>query len=375
MPGYLRPPLELGIVATHPPTQCGLATFAYALEQALERQGHHVHTVAVDAAEGESLHPLAGVLTPGSHASMRRTAAVLSKCDVALIQHEFGIFGGPDGDEIVEVTRDVDSPIIVTLHTVPLEASVHRASILVSLCEVADRVVVMSNAARERLVGTYAPIDAERVVVIPHGAVRVTEDPGIAHLSEVLTWGLIGPGKGIEHVIRAIGLLHQLGVDVRYTIAGSTHPKVKAKEGERYRDMLRDLAHELNVEHLVTFDEQYRDVEELTRFISTAGVVVLPYDSHEQITSGVLTDSLAAGCAVIATEFPHAVELLGDGAGLLVPHADPQSLAVAMRTVTSEPRLVAQLRARARELSASFDWDVVAEQYVELARDCVLAHA
>ncbi|MDP1878698.1 MAG: glycosyltransferase [Actinomycetota bacterium] len=370
------PALSIGILSTYPPMVCGLATFSAALERALLALGHHLQIVRVE--DGTTKAPVhdsaAGVLVNGSASSVRRTAAVLSSCDVAIVQHEYGIFGGPDGDEVLEVIRGIDAPVIVVLHTVPQHASIHQAEILVDLCRLANRVVVMSSSARQRLLETYAPIDGSMVVTIPHGAALAAHvRTGAWHRAnpqaELLTWGLLGPGKGIEHVIQAVGLLAGLGHPVRYTIAGATHPKVAAREGHHYRDLLAARADALGVSNLVTFDDSYRDVEDLTEFIAAATIVVLPYDSVEQVTSGVLVDSIAAGRPVIATRFPHAIEMLSHGAGLLVPQQDPTSLAVAIQTATSDPALLGTMEVKARELAPMLSWSAVAAQY---AAECQL---
>ncbi len=375
-------PLTIGMLSTYPPTQCGLATFSSALERALLELGHDVRMVRVDDSPPAppTGRPVAGVLVSDSPASARRSAAILSKCDVAVIQHEYGIYGGRDGEDVMDVIRDIATPTIAVLHTVPQSASVHQAELLVDLCAAADRVIVMSESARDRLVATYFPIDETKVVTIQHGAALAAHvlggtRPAPNPRAQLLTWGLIGPGKGIEHVIDALGLLHGLGQSVTFTIAGATHPKVLAREGNHYRNDLRARAEKLGVGHLVTFDDAYRDVQELTEFIAAAGTIVLPYDTVEQVTSGVLVDSIAAGQAVIATRFPHAEEVLSAGAGILVPHRDPKSLAVAIRTVTTEPALLDGMRAEARALAPTLSWDAVASEYVTEAEGLLTSAA
>lgn len=371
-------PLTIGMLSTYPPTLCGLATFSSALARALTRQSHHVDVVRVDDSGTLDLGPR--VLRNGSAASVRRAAETLSGCDIAIIQHEYGIYGGADGDEVLEVMRAVSVPIVTVLHTVPQQASGHQTDILIELCKLSDLVVVMSESAQDRLVHTYYPVDERKVVTIPHGAelarhVLEGAATGVSRRPRFLTWGLIGPGKGIEHVIDAVGLLHQLGFSVRYTVAGSVHPKVLAREGTAYRDGLMDRARTLGVCHLVTFDDMYRGVSDLTEYIATFDVVVMAYDTQEQVTSGVLVDSLAAGRAVIATRFPHAVEMLGDGTGITVPHRDPRSLAVAMHTLFSEPEEIGRLQERARQVAPSLSWDAVASEYLSSMRRLVLRRA
>ena len=377
----LHQQLRIGMLSTYPPTLCGLATFAAALTRALTAQGHRVGIVQVNDGTQPLSDPrsVQGVLMHGSLASIRRAARTLSTHDVVVIQHEFGIFGGPDGGEVLDVVRHVTVPVVAVLHTVPQQPSWRQAEILIELCEAADVVVVLSECARDRLVRTYYPIDEHKVVTIPHGARLassvVSGQPDTpSHPLQLLTWGLMGPGKGIEHVIDALALLSQLGHSVRYTVTGSTHPKVLAHEGTRYRDALVDRARRLGVDHLIRFDEQYRGVNELTEHIASFGAVVLPYETQDQVTSGVLVDSLAAGRAVIATRFPHAVEMLGDGTGVLVPHRDPRALAVAIHTLASEPDEVARLQRRARAVAPRLSWDSVASSYVDTMAPVIARH-
>lgn len=370
--------LRIGMVSTYPPTQCGLATFSSALERALAVYGHRVDVVRVDdgAAPEPAGSSVGAVLMPGSAASLRRSAALLNACDVAVVQHEYGIYGGEDGDEVLELIREVDRPLVVVLHTVPQQASGHQTEILIDLCQRADAVVVMSEAARDRLVRTYFPIDDSKVVTIPHGAeladhVRRGVASPPARDGDLVTWGLLGPGKGIEHVIDAIALLNDLGQPVRYTVAGATHPKVREREGDAYRDALMARARQRGVANLVTFDDAYRGVRELTEYLTGFATVVLPYASTEQVTSGVLVDSIAAGRAVISTPFPHAQELLGRGGGVLVPHGDHRTLAVAIRTLTSEPDRLARLQAASRTLAPTLSWQAVASGYLALIESLV----
>jgi glycosyltransferase involved in cell wall biosynthesis len=159
----------------------------------------------------------------------------------------------------------------------------------------------------------------------------------------------------------------------RYTIAGVTHPKVFAARGDEYRRSLMDQCSALGIAESVTFDDTYRNVAQLTRFVSTATAVILPYDSRDQVTSGVLVDAIAAGRPVIATAFPHAVELLGSGAGIVVPHADPQALADAIRLILTEAAAAESMAAEARRLAPSFSWSTVAAQYVSMTDDLVHA--
>jgi glycosyltransferase involved in cell wall biosynthesis len=189
----------------------------------------------------------------------------------------------------------------------------------------------------------------------------------------LLTWGLLGPGKGIERVIEAMGSLHELNGRPRYLIAGRTHPKVLAAHGEAYRRACAEQAKSSGVADAVFFDADYRDVSSLTALIQSAAVVVLPYDSTDQVTSGVLVDAIASGRPVVATAFPHAVELLGSGAGVVVGHDDSDGLASALRRVLTDPRVAGSMAAEARRLAPTMAWSVVAKAYLVLAQRLLTA--
>jgi polysaccharide biosynthesis protein PslF len=363
---------RIGLLSTYPPKLCGLATFAAALEQGLMRGGHRVDVVRIDESrETPSLGPpVVAELVHGSPASLRKAATMLSRCDVAIIQHEYGIYGGEDGDEVVKLLETIDVPTIVVLHTVPLQPTTHQRSVLASVCDLADRVVVMAEAARERLSALYR-LDPMKVVTIPHGASTPDFDQDIASSGErppqFLTWGLLGPGKGIEHMIDALALLSDVRPRPRFTVAGVTHPKVFIANGDAYRHSLIQRSWARGVAGSVTFDDTYRNVDQLTRFVASASVVVLPYDSRDQVTSGVLVDAIAAGRPVIATAFPHAVELLSSGAGIVVPHGDPDALAVALRSILFDDDFLASMSAEARRLAPSLSWTSVAARYALLS--------
>lgn len=362
---------RIGILSTYPPKLCGLATFTAALEAEFVRAGDTVTIVAIRDGRPGGLHAqhapqTSHVLTNGSAASVRETVAVLSQSDVAIVQHEYGIYGGRDGDEVIDVLRALRVPAIVVLHTVLLAPTAHQRAVLEAVCDRAAQVVVMTAAAGSRLTAGYT-VDPDKVVMIPHGAATAPErDAAFDDVQEppqLLTWGLLGPGKGIEHVIRALALLRDLRPLIRYTVAGATHPNVLARDGDRYRHSLIRLAESLGVGGSVEFDDVYRGVSALTRFVASAALVVLPYDSRDQVTSGVLVDAIAAGRPVIATAFPHAIELLSDGAGIVVPHADPSALAAAIRRALTDQDLLVSMATRARAIAPSLRWTAVAEQY------------
>ena len=342
------------IVSTYPPTPCGVATFSAALSRGLQAGGAAVQVVRLG---DDRVDPF------GAEAKRR-----LGDADVVIVQHEYGIYDGPDGDAVIGLLEGLERPSILVAHTVLRSPTPHQRTVLERAADVADAVVVMTDAGRERLGEGYR-IDQRKVTVIPHGAAVATAPTDAARPwgpGSVLTWGLLGPGKGIEFAIEALALLRDVLPRPQYVIAGDTHPNVAALEGEAYREMLVDRAEALGVSAQVHFDPGYRALPALADLLQAAAVVVLPYDSPDQVTSGVLVDAVAAGRPVIATAFPHAVELLASGAGLVVPRQDPDALAAALRRVLTEPELADTMATEARRLAPGLAWSAIAARYASL---------
>jgi glycosyltransferase involved in cell wall biosynthesis len=204
------------------------------------------------------------------------------------------------------------------------------------------------------------------ITVIPHGASANFGGSVSASTPRpaVLTWGLIGPGKGIEHGIAAIAQMSICRPQPHYIVAGQTHPKVFEAEADRYRDSLQELARMHGVDDRVIFDSTYRDWDALRELVRSVDVVLLPYDSRDQVSSGVLVEALASAKPVVATRFPHAVELLGDGAGILVDHGDAAAMSVALHHVLFEPGVAEDMAAVARVIARrDLLWPTVGAAY------------
>lgn len=371
--------LRIGFLSTYPPTQCGLATFTQALYHALVEDRDEPAVVRVlDApsaagARSDTTHEVAAELIAGDARSRDAGVEVLNGFDLVIVQHEYGIYGGPDGDEVLGVLERLAVPTIVVLHTVLEAPTIGQRAVLERIGELATLLVVMSEGALENL-RAHFDVPLRKVSVIPHG---VPDPSDLQRRStsgrRVLTWGLIGPGKGIERGIRAMSDLVDLEPPVEYLVVGRTHPKVAVISGETYRDGLVQLVHDLGLERHVRFVDDYLEPEQLIELIRSADVVLLPYDSHDQVTSGVLVEALSAGKPVVATRFPHAVELLSGGGGIVVDYS-PSALAVALRSILEHPEFARAMSARAARAGGGMEWKAVAAQYARLAESVLAVH-
>lgn len=380
--------LRFGILGTYPPTQCGLASFSNSLLEALRSPQHDVRVVSiVDSPAPERHDDVDHEWVRAAEGAVSAAATQLNSYDIAIIQHEYGIYPGRDGIELLDLLPLLSVPTITVLHTVLVTPSDSQRLILETLVEHSTAVVTMTHTAKDRLIAHYA-VDADKIRVIPHGAVDnrpalrsvrpagdgATPRPATPdHAPVVLTWGLLGEGKGIEWAIAAMAQLQDLDPQPQYHVVGQTHPKVVERFGERYRDSLVARADELGIADLVHFDARYIGKAELNALVQQADIVLLPYDSREQVTSGVLIEAVTAGKPVVSTGFPHARELLSSGAGLIVDRQDPAGMAAALRRVLTEPGLATAMAAEATRIAPELLWPAVADGYRRLAAEALIA--
>ena len=365
---------SFGILSTFPPTSCGIATFSAALAAGLIGDGASVNVVRCEPAPNIEDVLVVGSLDDSTDVGHRRAIDALNLNDLVIVQHEYGLYGGADGEFVIDVIASITAPVVVVAHTVLTAPTTNQRRVLVEVCHHADAIVVMTETARQRLLNGF-DVERSKVHLIPHGAATPLAAPSVSQRRHgapplLLTWGLLGPGKGIEWAIDAMAELRDVHPRPEYVIAGATHPKVRERHGESYREMLVERAASSPVD--ILFDDAYRDLMSLTQLIQSADLVVLPYDSRDQVTSGVLVDAVAAGRPVVSTAFPHAVELLASGAGIVVPQRDPVALGRAIRSVLTDPALAASMEAEARRLAPDLAWPAVARRYGELA-DVVVA--
>ncbi len=313
------------------------------------------------------------MIRKGERADYTRTARALNaSVDVVSVQHEYGIWGGPDGEYVLDFVEALRVPAIVTMHTVLRAPTAHQRSVLTRLAALAQASVVMSRSAANLLLRDYG-VDSRRVHVIPHGvpsvplvnADEVKPALGLGGRDVILSFGLLGPGKGYELAIDALPAVVAAHPAVLYVILGATHPDLIEREGEAYRHSLTAQVRRLGLEDHVRFVDKFADMAELTRWLEAADVFVTPYPNLAQIASGTLSYAMGAGRAIVSTPYVYAAELLADGRGVLVP-ASPAALGDALAGLLADPALRARIGARAFAYSRRMVWPEVGAQYRNL---------
>lgn len=382
--------MRTAIVSTYPPRACGIGTFAADLRATLLGASGVAGADLVAVVNEPSSPQRRGVLATIAQevrGDYTRTARMLGRLDidVVLLQHEYGIFGGRDGEYVLSFAQELAQPLVVTLHTVLSEPSPHQAKVLTELCAEAELVIVMTDTARRLLVESGA-CPPRKVRVVPHGApARLTaraageRDGLVSHPYReraggflLSTFGLLSPGKGLETAIEALPEIIARHPETAYVIAGRTHPEIAHREGEQYRLMLERRVLELGIGDHVEFDDRFLSINELSDLLSATAVFLTPYRNQEQIASGALTFAIAAGCGIVSTPYWYAQDMLASGAGRLVPFDDPAALADAVSRYLDHPDELAAARAEARRIGSSLAWPSVAEATASVLREALV---
>ncbi len=360
-------------VSTYVPHRCGIATFTSDLAAAT---GPH-QVVALHPVTGPATYPTAvrHRIRRDHQADYLVVAEALNASDIdaVSIQHEYGIWGGKDGAYVLDFVRALHIPVVTTLHTVLRTPTPSQRAILVSLIAMSAVTVVMSNAAAAVLGSAYG-ISSDRVRVVPHGVPNLPlVDPeamkpglGLEGRLVILSFGLLGPGKGYESVIEAMPAVAAAVPSALYVVLGATHPDLLAHEGEAYRTRLETTARDLAVTDHVRFVDRFVGRTELGRWLEAADVFVTPYPNLDQIVSGTLSYAMGAGRPVVSTPYAYAKERLAGGRGRLVPSGSIDAMAGSLISLLDDPRARRAMGRRAYEYTRHMTWTEVGATYAEI---------
>jgi glycosyltransferase involved in cell wall biosynthesis len=370
-------PTRVAFVGNYLPRQCGIATFTTDLCAALAAEYGDGRLFAIPVNDPESHYEYPEQvrleLEQEDLASYERAAEFLNfnGNDLVCLQHEYGIYGGPAGGHILALLRKLKMPLVTTLHTVLREPDADQKRVLKEIAELSDRMVVMSKLAARMLREVYS-VPSAKIDVIPHGVPDLPfMDPnyfkdkfGTEGKSVLLTFGLLSPNKGIENVIQALPAILEKHPNVVYIVSGVTHPHIRRREGERYREGLLALAERLGVSEHLILNNRFVSTEELIEHVGAADIYITPYLQEAQVVSGTLAIALGAGKAIVSTPYWHAKELLAEKRGVIVPFADPGAIADAVNELLENEGARHAMRKRAYLYSRGTAWPKTARAYM-----------
>ena len=370
-------PTRIAFIGNYLPRECGIATFTTDLCSALAAEYGEGRLFAIPVNDPDSSYDYPKQvrleLEQEDIASYERAADFLNfnSNDLVCLQHEYGIFGGAAGRYILALLRRLKMPLVTTLHTVLREPDANQRIVLEEIAQLSDRMIVMSELAAQLLREVYA-VPSGKIDVIPHGVPDMPfMDPnyfkdkfGTEGKSVLLTFGLLSPNKGIENVIRALPAILARQPNVTYIVSGVTHPHIRRREGERYREELQALAAELGVSSHLILNNRFVSNEELIEHVGAADIYITPYRQEAQVVSGTLAIALGAGKAIISTPYWHARELLAEKRGVLVPFENPDAIANAVLVLLENDAERHAMRKRAYLHSRGTTWPTTARAYM-----------
>ncbi|MGB9199471.1 MAG: glycosyltransferase family 4 protein [Terriglobales bacterium] len=370
-------PSRIAVVGNYLPRQCGIATFTTDLCDAIAAECGAAKLFAIPVNDTELGYDYPSrvrlALAQDEISSYSQAANFLNftNFDLICLQHEYGIFGGPAGSHILALLGRLKMPVITTLHTVLREPNPDQRRVMEEIASLSDRLIVMSELSSQFLQEIFK-VPGRKIDMVPHGVPDVPFlDPnfykdrfGVEGKAVLLTFGLLSPNKGIENVIQALPHILSKHKNVVYVVAGATHPHILRREGDRYREGLQALAKEIGVESNVLFHNRFASPAEMAEFIGAADIYITPYRHEAQVVSGTLAYALGAGKAIISTPYWHAIELLDDRRGALVPFQDPEAIARKTVELLDTPAIRHAMRKRAYLYSREMVWKKVAQGYM-----------
>ncbi len=370
-------PSRIAVVGNYLPRQCGIATFTTDLCDAISTECGAAKLFAVPINDTESGYDYPSrvrlALAQDDLSSYEQAADFLNftNFDLVCLQHEYGIFGGPAGSHVLALLRHLKMPVITTLHTVLREPNPDQRRVMEEIAALSDRLIVMSELSSQFLQEIFR-VPGHKIDMVPHGVPDLPFlDPNfykdrfnVEGKAVLLTFGLLSPNKGIENVIQALPHILAKHKNVVYIVAGATHPHILRREGDHYREYLQALAKEIGVESNVFFHNRFATPAEMAEFIGAADIYITPYRHEEQVVSGTLAYALGAGKAIVSTPYWHAIELLNDRRGALVPFHDPEAIARKTVELLDTPAIRHAMRKRAYSYSREMVWKKVAQGYM-----------
>jgi glycosyltransferase involved in cell wall biosynthesis len=377
-------PSRIALVGNYLPRQCGIATFTTDVCEALSAEYGTARLLAVPVNDTELGYDYPArvrwTLEQDDLQSYVAAAEFLNfnNIDMVCLQHEYGIFGGPAGSHVLRLLRSLKMPVVTTLHTVLREPNLDQRTVMEEIAKLSDRLIVMSQLSSQFLQEIYK-VPGEKIDLVPHGVPDLPFlDPnfykdgfGVEGKAVLLTFGLLSPNKGIENVIQALPRILERHKNVVYMVAGATHPHILRRQGDQYRTYLQSLAKDLGIEAQVIFHNRFVSPAEMVEFIGAADIYITPYRNEAQVVSGTLAYAVGAGKAIISTPYWHAIELLDDGRGALVPFANPDAIARKTLELLDTPAIRHAMRKRAYLYAREMVWKKAAQGYMgsfELAR-------
>jgi len=370
---------KIAFISSYMPRKCGIATFTSDLVK------------SIGSAAGSDCKPSVIALRNGERCSYFKPVEFMVRQDIrsdyleacdyinsngfdaVSLQHEFGLFGGQGGSDINLLLKRLRVPVFTTLHTVLEKPEPGYFNSLIDVCDYSHKIVVMNKRGINMLTGVYG-VCKRKIELIPHGIPDIPFNHvssykrklGMGDRKVIFTFGLIGPNKGIDIMLKALPVIVKNNPGVLYVILGATHPGIVKHHGYEYKNKLLGLINSLGLESNVLYLDRFATNNELLQYLAAADIYVTPYLYEQQLTSGTLAFAVGAGKAVVSSPYWAAQELLADGRGILVPFGNSEKMAEEIIKLLKDEFLRHQIQTRAYLYGRKMIWPKVGKAYWHL---------
>ncbi len=378
---------EILFITSYPPRECGIATYSHDLLHAWQQQFNQSFSVKVCALEngeatGAYVYPneVKYILHTDNLKQYYHLADSINNDEnlqIIMVQHEFGLYGGVNGEYLVRFLSSINKPIISTFHTVLPRPNEAQKKIIQNIITLSAKIIVMTQNAATILAATYGAPD-NKITIIAHGTHLTAmgnkqEKKAKKHLGNrtvLSTFGLLSSGKCIETALDALPAIVAEFPEVVYLIIGKTHPNVIKREGENYRNLLFEKVIALELQNNVRFINKYLVLSELQEYLQLTDIYLFTSKNPDQAVSGTFAYAMAGGCPVISTPIPHATEMLNE-AGVIIDFQNIRQLAAATIQLLSNPALLQQMRLNALHKMRPTAWQNAAIAHCQLVLSVV----
>ena len=366
--------LNIAFLSTCPPRECALTTFTEDLMDAIDTIGIvDTNFIAINnSVKRKYDNKVIYDIQQDNQQDYIDLALKLnnSNIDLLVIQYEYGIYGGDNGNYILDLLNNIEIPVVTILQTVLKNPSDEQKSIVKFLGDRSAKLITMARNT-SKLLKTLYGISPYKIEVIQHG-VPVKTLPsrealklqfGYEDKQLISTFGFLNPSKGIEYAIKAIAKLAEIDPNVLYLILGQTHPD---QENEAYREKLEALVKKLHLESNVKFVNKYLTKDEVIKYLQMSDVYMTPYLSRDLTISGTLAYAIGYGKAIISTPYMYAKEMLAEKRGLLAKFENPASIFNGLKYILHNPEEKLRMETNTLKLGETMYWDVIAKNYTSV---------
>ncbi|PIR96178.1 MAG: hypothetical protein COT92_02595 [Candidatus Doudnabacteria bacterium CG10_big_fil_rev_8_21_14_0_10_42_18] len=378
-------PIDIAIISSFPPRKCGIASFTNDLTQNIEQlfdPSLKVKIFALNTASSNSFDYPKKVVGQIHNTNLKdylKAAKIINQSpsiQSVLIQHEFGLFNGKNNSYLQKFIKLLEKPIIIVCHTILPKPKPFAKELFKLFQAKSKALITLTENSRQTLINEYG-ISKKQIFVIPHGIpstqfVTNAEKQKIKlnlHLKNKLiltTFGLLNKGKGLEYAIKAVARIIRHKPNLRYLIIGPTHPEVKKREGEKYRNKLIKLVNILGIQKNIKFYNAYQKTSKLLNYLKATDIYLATPLDENQAVSGTLSYALGTGLPVISTAFAHAKEIISEQNGLLIKFKDVADLADALERLILNTPFRNQLAKNAFFSTRDMLWHNVALNYANI---------